>query len=782
VDPTTGTRVGPYVLLERLGAGGMGEVYLGRDLRLDRKVALKCLLSSRAEDEHARIVHEARAAAQINHTNVATIHDVLDEGSRAYIVMEYVEGESLAARLRRGRVPLREALSIGRQLLSALAAAHAVGVVHRDLKPANVQITPSGAVKVLDFGIARTNPPLFASASALTESVHSQTDVPGGQAGTPAYMAPERMLGATADERADLYSLGVVLFELATGRRPYEYVDPIDLVQMPESLAPRADAVDPTVPSRLCDVLEIALKCDPARRYQSAKAFDDALAGLQELDRRHRPTRRDWLIIATAGAAGVLGITVWTQYAARSAVRTIRSIAVLPFVNLSGDVAQEYFADGMTDGLINALGRIRALSVKARTSVMAFKGTKKTFREIAGELNVDAIVEGSAMLTSNSAEVARISINVIDPITQGQLWSTALERNLQSVFAIPSELAEAIAKNIRVAITADEQHRLATDARFVDPETFKLYLLGRFEWAGRTVPQLQRALKYFQQAVDRSPEYAPAHAGLADTYALLTGDFGTLPREPGMTAAIAAASRALAIDPELADAYASLGFVNFFLAWDFRAAGQQFRRALELNPSYATAHQWYGNYLSDMGKEDDALAEMRRALELDPLSPIIHRDVAWPLFFSRRYADAVTHLDTTLAAFPGYLPAARLRARALAQRGDYAEAIREFEEQKQRADGPRPRSELAWAYALAGRRDQALAELQSAQAFKSGVYPYDLALVYAALKQPNDALAALERAFQEHDATMVNLRHDPRFDLVRAEPRYQRLVAQMRFP
>jgi eukaryotic-like serine/threonine-protein kinase len=760
----------------------MGEVYLGRDLRLDRKVALKCLLSSHPEDEHARIVHEARAAAQINHTNVATIHDVLDEGSRAYIVMEYVEGESLAARLRHGRMPLREALLIARQLLSALAAAHAVGVVHRDLKPANVQITPGGAVKVLDFGIARTDPPLFASASAVTESFPSQTDVPGVRAGTPAYMAPERMLGAATDARADLYSLGVVLFELATGRRPYEYVDPIDLVQMPESLAPRADAVDATVPAGLADVLEIALKFDPARRYQSAKEFDDALAALQqELDRRRRPTRRDWLLMATAGAAGVVGIAVWAQYG-RQTVRVIRSIAVLPFVNLSGDAAQEYFADGMTDGLINALGRIRALSVKARTSVMAFKGTKKTIREIAGELNVDAIVEGSAMLTSTGKEVARISINVIDPITQDQLWSMALERNLQSVFAIPSELAEAIARNMGVAITDDEQRRLATDARLVDPETFKLYLLGRYEWAGRTAPQLQRALKYFQQAVDRSPEYAPAHAGLADSYALLTGDFGALPREQGVTAAIAAASRALAIDPELADAYASLGFVYFFLTWDFTAAGQQFRRALDLNPSYATAHHWYGNYLSDMGKEDEAITEMRRALELDPLSPIIHRDVAWPLFFSRRYAEAITHLDTTLSAFPGYLPAQRLRARALALRGDAAEAIREFEEQKQRGDGPRPRCELAWAYALAGRRDEALAELQSALAFKSGVYPYDVAMVYAALKQKDEALAALERAFQERDSTMVNLRHDPRFDLVRAEARYQRLVAQMRFP
>ena len=293
---------------------------------------------------------------------------------------------------------------------------------------------------------------------------------------------------------------------------------------------------------------------------------------------------------------------------------------------------------------------------------------------------------------------------------------------------------------------------------------------------------LQRALKYFRDAAARSPDYAPAYAGLADTYVLLTGDFGVFPRAEGAAETIANASRALALDPGLAEAYTSLAFANFFLQWDFAAAGEQFAKALELNPSYATARHWYGNYLSDMGQEEKALVEMQRALDLDPFSPIISRDIAWPLFFSRRYDAAIAQLDLTLAAFPGYLPAERLRARALAQRGQHAEAIRQFEQQKVRGDSARARCELAWALALAGRRKEAQTELRSAEALATGVYPYDVALVYAALNEPDAALAALERAFRERDSTMVNLRHDPRFDALRSDSRYQQLVALMRFP
>ena len=764
----------------------MGDVYLGEDTRLNRKVALKCLHPSPQEDsQRVRIIHEARAAAQINHGNVATIHDVIDEGPRAYIVMEYVDGESLAARVRRGRLPLAEVLSIGRQLLSALGAAHAVGVVHRDLKPANIQLTRGGVVKVLDFGIARARQTILASSADPTQSALDTTGVPEARAGSPAYMAPEQTLGVAADQRADLYSLGVVLFELATGRRPYDSIDPLELVRMPDSFAPRATDLDPTVPARLADVLAKALKSDPGLRYQSAAEFDDGIATVQsELNLSRRPSRRQWLVSAGAAVAGVTGVLLWREFRGGPPVglKTIRSLAVLPFVNLSGDPGQEYFVDGMTDGLINALGRISAVSVTARTSVMALKGSKKSVAEIARDLNVDAVVEGSALLVSEAAEVVRVTINVIDPATQTQLWSTALERDVTSVLTIPAELARAIAERINVAVRDEEQARFTAAAQTVEPEAFKMYLLGRQAWAGRTVPDLQRALVYFAEAAKRSPDYAQAYAGLADTYVLLTGDFAAFPRADGAAQTIAHASRALALDPGLAEAYTSLAFANFFLQWDFAAAAQQFQKALALNPSYSTAHHWYGNYLSDIGREEEASREMRRA----PRSIRCRRSSAatWrgrsfsPVATTKRSHSSTRRCRPSPPIYPpsGCAPG---HWRCVAS------TSKPFISSRRRSGAPTVRGRGAsWRgrTRCAGRRADALAELRSAQALKTGLYSYDVALVYAALNDTRQALAALEQAFQEHDSTLVNLRHDPRFDSLRNEARYQKLVSQMRFP
>lgn len=780
-----GNHVGPYVILERLGAGGMGEVYLGRDTRLHRKVALKCVLDTGSGDEaqRLRILHEARAAARINHGNVAAVHDVIEQEARAFIVMEFVEGESLAARLRRGRLAPDAVVSIGRQLTAALTAAHAEGVVHRDLKPANIQLTPAGAVKILDFGVAKSTRPLLPNPSAATIT-ESSPDGQGPLAGTPAYMAPEQVLGEPVDARTDIYGLGVVLFELATGRRPYEYIDPLELIQPSASLAPRADDVDRTVPPRLASIIATTLQRDPKLRYQSVEELDAALAEFQrEVGEQRGRTWRRWtaaVAAATALAIGAIAI-VRDRGEPFPPPASIRSIAVLPLVNLSGQPSQEYFVDGMTDGLINTLGRLSALKVIARTSVMGFKRTTRSVADIAKELHVDAVLEGSAQLASNGSDQVRVSVNLIDPRTQTQLWSDTIERDLSSVLAIQAEIASTIAEKIRVFISPDERQRLAS-ASTVDPETYKLFLLGRHELMGRTAPQLQRALEYFKQAIARSPDHAPAHAGLADTYVLLAGDFGAVPREEGAAQAIAAASRALEIDPGLAEAHTSLAFTMFFLKWDWSAAEHQFQRALELNPSYATAHHWYGNFLSDIGREEEALTEIRRALELDPLSPIISRDVAWPLFFSRRYDEAIAQLNVTLTTHPGYLAAERLRARVLAQKGSTAEAIRAFQQQKARGDTPRARCELAWAYALAGRRRDAHRELQSALGQKTGVYHYDVALVHTALDQIDEAFQSLDRAYEERDPTMVNLRHDPRFDRLRSDPRYERLVALMRFP
>jgi TolB-like protein/Tfp pilus assembly protein PilF len=436
----------------------------------------------------------------------------------------------------------------------------------------------------------------------------------------------------------------------------------------------------------------------------------------------------------------------------------------------------------MTDGLINTLGQIRALQVTARTSSMQFKNSTKSLAEIARELDVDAVIEGSVRIEGPpDAERVRITINLVDPVTNKIIWGDTLNRELVSVIVLHTDIARAVANKIDLAVTSAERGRLSTAAP-VNPEAYKLYLLGRQRWNMRTVIALREALDLFRQAVLKDPSYAPAHAGLADTYVLLAGDFGAMPRREGATAATASATTALSFDPGLAEAYASLGFTNFFLEWRWATAEEHLRHAIALNPSYATAHQWLGNFLSDMGREDEGLAEIRRALELDPLSAIISRDVAWPLFFSRRYDEAMQQLKTTLTDHPGYLPAERLLARTQAMKGQTAVAVAAFERQRARDDNPRSRSELAWAYALAGRAKDATQMLESARAMPSlAGYPYDEALVLTALGKPGDALDALDRAFAQRDPTLVNLKHDPRFDGLRSDPRYGKLLALMGF-
>jgi len=574
---------------------------------------------------------------------------------------------------------------------------------------------------------------------------------------------------------------------MATGRRPYEASNGAQLAIALECPPPRVAEANPLVPASLAAIIERALDLDPHRRFPSASALESALTrvDLNEEPRSETRVPMLWIlgIAATAAAIASAGYLYHGNIATpRSS--TIHSIAVLPLVNLSHDGSQEYFVDGLTDGLINSLGRLSGLKVTARTSVMPFKGSTKSVAIIARELQVDAVLEGSANLAKdeNGGESVRIAVNLIDPQTQTQIWNATVEEALVSVLSLQNEIARRLADEIHLAVTADERRRLASDQR-IDPNAYKLYLLGRQEWNKRSVESLRKAVDYFSQAIARDPNYAAAYAGLSDSYVLLVGDFGVLPRIEGAVQTEAAAERALALDPDLAEAHTSLAFANFFLNWQFAVADTHFRRALAVNPNYATAHHWYGNYLSDMGREDEGLAQIRRALEIDPLSPIISRDVAWPLFFSGRYDEAVSHLAMTLGAHPGYLAAERLMARAYGQKGDTAEAVRRFEELKKRNDSARAKCELAWAYALAGRTDDADRELTAILDGPSpGVYQYDVALVYAALGRREMALDALEAAFSARDPTMVNLKHDPRLDTLRSEPRFKHLQESMNFP
>jgi eukaryotic-like serine/threonine-protein kinase len=777
-----GTTIGPYRVVERIGVGGMGEVYLGTDDRLQRKVALKCLLSKGAPAElRTKVLHEARAAARLSHPNVATVHDIVEQDGRAFIVMEYVEGESLAARIARGPFPADAVVAIGRQLASALAAAHARGVVHRDLKPANVHVRPDGSVKILDFGVARVVELLTTEAT----DDHPPAAIDRGP-GTPAYMAPEQLVGMPADARSDIYSLGVVLYEMATGRRPFEGTGAAAVLAFCDETPRPVDDLNAAIPAPLARVIERASSVDRDARFPSVGDLERALA-----DAIPTPSdRRRWIVAAAAIVAAAIVAATWLPRllgpkapSGPGPGRAVTSIAILPLQSLSPDAALSYFADVLTDGVINTLGRISALKVIARTSVMPFRGSTQSIAEIARALGVDAVVEGTAFASTDETgrRRVRVNVNLIDPLTQTQFWTSSVEREATDVLLLQSDLATRIAEGIRVAVTPDERERLQR-AGAVKAEALRLYLLGRDEWNGRTLPHVNAALEDFSRAIEADPGYAPSYAGAADSYTLLGGDYGAVPRDAAFKAALANASKAIEIDPSLGEAYASLGFAHRVLNWDWRVAEEHFRHAIALNPSYATAHQWYGILLSDLGREDESLAEMKRALELDPLSPIISRDVAWPLFFARRYDEAIQQLTTTLASHPGYASAERLMARAMAQKGSHDEAIRYFEALARRDAGPRAACELAWAYARAGRRADAERELARALASESHLYPYDLALVHTALGRTDDALAALERGYAERDATMLNLKHDPRLDALRGAPRFRALLDRMRFP
>ncbi|MEO6222801.1 MAG: hypothetical protein ABIP90_06090, partial [Vicinamibacterales bacterium] len=583
----------------------------------------------------------------------------------------------------------------------------------------------------------------------------------------------------------------VLLFQMAGAAKPFE--GPAIAELLSSILRDPPAALTSAVPQPLKDVISRCLEKDARRRFQHAAEVRVALETVASTWRsgwsgeRSSSYKRIRHRLLSRSSLGILSLLAVVAFSAAwyfwPVPRSIPRIAVLPLVNRSQDIDQQFLVDGLTEGIINTLGRVTSVEVTARTSVMPYKGSTKTVAVIASELGVDAVVEGSATLirATGVAERVRVDFSLIDPRSQTQIWSDTVERDLGGVLTLQGEIARIIAEKLHAGLTPVERKILATQ-QLIDPEAAKLYLLGRQAWTTRTAPALQAAVGYFNQAIEREPTYALAFAGLADSYVLLTGDFGAMTRADGAAKTVAAATRAIELDSTLAEAHTSLAFASYFLKWDFGLAGSQFARAIQLNPSYATAHHWYGDYLSTLGREDEALAEMRQALALDPLSPIISRDVAWPLFFGRRYADAIQQLTVTLKRHAGYLPAERLMARAYAQIPDSDEAIRRFERLAP-GDGFRGRCELAWAYATAGRRADAERELQAVLGRTTGtVYPYDLALVYTALGRRDEAFAELTRAFEERDPTLVNLRHDPRLDALRPDPRYATLVGLMRFP
>jgi len=793
-----GRTLGHYRVVEKIGAGGMGEVYRARDERLERDVAVKVLPAGTLADEAARkrFRKEALALSKLNHPNIATIFDFDTQQGVDYLVMEHISGETLADKLKAGPLPESQVLRVGAQVAEGLEAGHREGIVHRDIKPGNLRLTPDGRVKILDFGLAKAMRPASEVTAATTTESLTQTQA---IVGTLPYMAPEQLRGEPIDARSDIYAAGAVLYEMATGQRPFPQTQAAELTGAILHQAPRP----PRELHRRCSpgferIILKALAKDPELRYQSARELRVDLHWLLAAGPVPAPERRRaWVerfpavgVKAAIGGA-VLLLVLLTLFGAQVPARlrqllrggaggSINSLAVLPLENLSRDPEQDYFADGMTEALLTELSKISALRVISRTSVMQFKGTKKTVPEIARELNVDAVIEGSVQ---REGDQVRITVQLIHGPTDRHVWADSYQRELRGILALQSEVAQAIAQEINIKVSADEAARLV-HTRPVDPEAHEAYLKGRYYWNKSTEEGLKKAIGYFNQAIEEDPSYAPAYAGLAESYALF-GDFEILPPKEAYPRAQAAATKALELDDALAEAHTALGLVRLEYDRDWAAAEREFQRAIELNPSYPTAHQFYSWYLGAVLRPEECIAEARRALELDPLSVFRNADLGITLYLVGQYDRAIEQSQKALELDPNLDYAHWTLGLAYVQKAMYEEGIAHLEKAVTfSGSSPRYVASLGYAYAVAGRRHEARKILDKLNELSKHRYvsPYFIAAVYTGLGDKENALEWLEKAYQDHSGWLAYIKMQPEFAPLRSDPRFQDLLRRMNFP
>jgi eukaryotic-like serine/threonine-protein kinase len=786
-----GSLLGPYAVVERLGVGGMGEVYRARDPRLGRDVAIKVLPSafSADADRLRRFEQEARAASALNHPNILTIHDIGTHNGVSYVVSELLEGETLRERMGGARLSVRRAIDYGILVARGLAAAHERGIVHRDLKPENLFVTKDERVKILDFGLAKLTQPENRSAGGTKVPTLVAETEPGIVMGTVGYMSPEQVRGEPVDHRSDIFSFGAVLYEMLSGHRAFGGRSAADtLSAILKEDPPELTQTNWEIPPSLDRVVRHCLEKSPQARIQAAR---DVAFALEEVSgasaaappRGAAPARpRSALRLAAIGALVVtllvvLGINagkIRERLSGAAPAGRLQSIAVLPLQNFSHDAEQEYFADGMTEELITNLAQIRSLRVISRTSVMGYKGTKKRVPEIGGELNVDTVLEGSVQ---RSGQRVRITAQLVRVSTDDHLWARSYERDLRDVLTLQGEVARAITSEIHVRLRPQEK-ALLERARAVNPAAHEAHLRGITE------KNLKKSMEYFREAIRLDPTYAASYAGLARVYFYIGLFGGQSPRE-AFGQERDAAQKAIGLDERLAGAHSGLALVKVHYDWDWAGAEREYKRALELNPSEANVHHAYSHLLIAMSRGQESLAETRRAVELNPFDPALTACLAWHNLYAREYDQAVAQSQKVLKTEPDYWWAVLNLAWAYEQKGEYPEAIAEFE----RSLKIKPGSSLALAglghtYALAGKKREAasiLAQLQE-EATKRFVPAYDLATVYAGLGDTEQAFAWLEKACLERSAFLVYVRWDPKFDSLHSDPRFQNLLRRIGLP
>jgi TolB-like protein/Flp pilus assembly protein TadD len=780
-----GTRLGPYEVLSPLGAGGMGEVYRARDTRLDREVAVKVLPERLAEDPAAlsRFEREAKALAALSHPNVLTILDFGQQDRVAYAVMELLEGETLRSRLLRSKMSWRDAAEFGFELADGLAAAHSRGIVHRDLKPENVFLTSAGRAKILDFGLARRGGP-----REVQDQTHQQTQTqvtePGSVMGTVGYMSPEQVSGLPADARSDIFALGCVLYEMASGGRPFEgrthgEVLAAILRDEPPDLSGRP------LPAELAGVIRHCLQKKAEQRFQSARDLAFALKAIGSGSAAHLPApvavrrfRRPgvWLATAAVVLAG-LGVGLWRglPFGRNSG----RSIAVLPLQNLSHDAEQEYFVDGMTEELIATLAKIKGLRVISRTSVMQYKGTKKLLPQIARELNVDSVVEGSVL---RAGQRVRINVQLVRADNGHAVWSESYEKDLSDVLAVQSEAARAIVAEIKVRLSPEEGRRLAR-VRAVDPEAYDAYLKGRFYWAKFTAEDYQTAIEFFDKAIKKDPTYAPAYAGLSHAYRALAFD-GLAPPAEDMPKAEAAAKKAQSLDDTLGEVHLALG-LNRLARWDHETCLEELQKALELSPHDAIIRRFYSQALSRVSRSDEAIAEAKAAQALDPLSVETNRALGSVFYWAGRNEEALNQYRKTVELDPRDARLHGHLADVYARKGMYAEAIAEQQRYLSLSGDDEAARDLGRDFASSGYSAAMRALYRKTLEFleEAGKYAYvspvHFAVLHAQLGENDAAFASLEKAFEERQPWLGQVKNDPQFEPLRSDPRFAPLIRRV---
>ena len=793
-----GARLGPYEIVSPAGAGGMGEVYRARDTRLDRTVAIKVLPPDLTNDpaSRQRFEREARAVAALSHPHICTLHDIGHQDGTDFLVMEYLDGETLAARLARGKLPVDQALQYAVEIADALAAAHKAGIVHRDLKPQNILVTEDGVAKILDFGLAkltRPEPPADGGVRDDTEVTKSGTVM-----GTVGYMSPEQVRAQAVDHRSDIFSFGTVLYEMLSGVRAFQCAsaaETMNAILKEDPTEPRG--VGQAIPPTLARIVRRCLEKRAGDRFQSAHdlafALEAASARTSGEATRERPAshaafrvgltgHRKWVVVGTV-AAMVLSFAGVYRSIVRSPPSTtahaIDSIAVLPFENVGGDPDREYLSDGVAETLINKLSRLPDLKVMARSTSFRFRGKDVDPRQVGRDLNVGAVLTGRVSLRGDALIVGA---ELVDVVQGTQLWGDHYTTRMEKILTVEEDIAGEIWRGLRLKLPRSDTNHLTRRAT-EDAEAYRLFLRSRYEINYARPDGFNRAVEYAQQATARDPTFAAAYAALARAYRGL-GIYGLLSNREANTRVRAAALKALDIDESLAEAHTALADARWLLEWDWAAADHQFKRAIELNPNSADAHDDYSIYLAAMGRFEEGLAHGKRAVELDPLTPARRWCIGIVYYFARQFDEALGTYNSALE-FDRNLDFHVNVGWNYREKGMYEQAIAEIRKGVEKnPSSPHILGHLGNAYARAGRAREARECLRKLEdrSRDENVGTYEVAFIHAALGEKDQAIEWLEKAYEERNQGLAFLKVAPELDPLRSDPRFQRILRRMNFP